>query len=85
MTAKKTAATHARTDTLRPDRQRQLHADVRGIGGPPPHLLPDVALVWNELAAALPPGICGPNDRIGFELLARVITKMRTSNSARLD
>jgi len=78
MTAKKTAAAHARTGTERPDRQKRLGADTRGIGAAPEHLPTDVAAVWQELADALPPGICGPNDRIGFELLARVIAKMRT-------
>lgn len=86
MTAKRTAATHARTGTERPDRQKRLPADKRGIGAAPEHLPPHVAATWQELAEALAPGICGPGDRIGFELLARVIAKMRTAqlNTAEL-
>jgi hypothetical protein len=80
MTAKKTAATHARVGTERPDRQKRLPADRRGIGAAPQHLPPDVASTWQELAQALPTGVCGPSDRVGFELLARVVTKMRTAH-----
>lgn len=77
MTAKRTASEHARTGTLRPDRQRRLKAEAEGIGPAPAHLAEDVAQVWRELAAALPPGVARASDRLSFEMLARATAKMR--------
>jgi phage terminase small subunit len=80
MTAKQTAESHARTGTGRPDRQRRLPADKRGIGAAPSHLSPGTAAIWKELSLALPAGVGGPCDRAAFEVLCRAFERTRAAS-----
>jgi hypothetical protein len=51
--------------------------DSAGIGPAPDHLSPELAAVWCELSASIAPDAASPSDRCGFELLARLVERMR--------
>jgi hypothetical protein len=56
--------------------------DSAGIGPAPGHLSPELAAVWCELAASIAPDVASPSDRCGFELLTRLVERMRRGNLA---
>jgi hypothetical protein len=56
--------------------------DSAGIGPAPEHLSPELAAVWCELSASIAPDAASPSDRCGFELLARLVERMRRGNLA---
>src|ERR1035437_2300326 len=49
----------------------------RPLGGPPKWLSPEEKVVWRDVAKQVLPGVVYNSDRNTFELLVRLITKMR--------
>jgi len=49
----------------------------RPLGGPPKWLSPEEKVVWRDVAKQVLPGVAFNSDRNTFELLVRLITKMR--------
>lgn len=76
-TAKRTVSYHKMKGTYRPSRHKQRPPDAGGIGDAPQHLDQALTSVWQELATALPPGVGATHDRAAFELLARLVMRMR--------
>jgi hypothetical protein len=52
--------------------------DQRPLGPPPKHWPLETKAVWDEVAAALMPGIAAKADRIVFEAFVRLVIKVRT-------
>jgi hypothetical protein len=49
----------------------------RGIGDPPPHLVPDEAAAWVEFVGNMPANVLTSADRWALELVARLVAKSR--------
>ena len=61
-----------------PSRVRPFEPDTdQPLGDPPSRLPAEVQAVWHEVAAELLPGVGKRSDRTMFEVLVRLITKMR--------
>jgi len=64
-----------------PARVRPFEPDTdKPLGEPPERLTPEVQTVWQEVSAQLLPGVGKESDRTMFEVLCRLIYKMRTGN-----
>jgi hypothetical protein len=61
-----------------PSRAHPFEPDTdKPLGNPPARLSADVQTVWHEVAAELLPGVGKESDRTMFEVLIRLIYKMR--------
>ena len=71
---------HVVSGTYRKDR----HADRAGepeviepLGDPPSGWRPTAKVLWHELAGQVPEGVATKADRVAFELLCRLVGKLR--------
>ena len=74
---KKTVGVHLVCGTFRPGRHKRRQPDADTIGAPPGHLPDGMEAAWREVAAALPHGVGSRADRVSFELLVRLVWRMR--------
>ena len=47
------------------------------LGAPPAHLNAELAALWSEIAAGIPEGVAGRSDAHAFELLVRLVARIR--------
>ena len=52
---------------------------IAPIGKPPAHLPPVERGIWAEVVRSAPPGLLTKSDRISFEILCRLVARMRTA------
>jgi phage terminase small subunit len=61
-----------------PERKRTGEPTTdRPLGGPPKHLDDEQRKTWQEIKRQLLPGVAKHSDRVMFEALVRLVTKMR--------
>jgi hypothetical protein len=66
-----------------PERARENEPETEGkkeLGDAPAYLSEFQKEVWAELSAQMLPGVCFESDRTAFELLVRLVCKMRTDS-----
>jgi len=56
--------------------------DIQGIGPPPSHLSDELIAIWKELAASIVTTAVAPSDRASFELMTRLVDRMRRGDLA---
>jgi phage terminase small subunit len=64
-----------------PERSRESEpetSDKKPLGDAPAYLSEFQKEVWAQLSAQMLPGVCFESDRTSFELLVRLVCKMRT-------
>jgi hypothetical protein len=78
---KPTAILDAQGSFMRhPERARENEPETDGkkpLGNPPSYLSVDQKRIWRELRKQMLPGVCFESDRTAFELLVRLVCKMR--------
>jgi len=61
-----------------PERRRATESKCTGpLGDPPAALSRHEKAMWHEIAALLTPGVAGKSDRIAFEVLVKIASKVR--------
>lgn len=63
-----------------PERERDAEpstANQDPLGGPPSYLSKEEKKVWKDVAKSLLPGVAFASDRFAFELLTKLVAKMR--------
>jgi hypothetical protein len=71
---------HIIEGTHRKDRHGRLPATAafrEPLGGPPADWLPKAKMLWHEVANMLPAGVAAKSDRVVFEVLIRLLAKVR--------
>ena len=71
-----------------PERSRESEpetSDKKPLGDAPAYLSEFQKEVWAQLSAQMLPGVCFESDRTSFELLVRLVCKMRTDTINRSD
>ena len=76
---------HIVAGTLRPTRHRDRENEpevIEPLGGPPEGWRIEAKLLWAELANLVPAGVATKADRVAFEVLLRLVAKMREGPEA---
>ena len=82
---RKPTSLHVVQGTLRTTRHRDRENEpeiLEPLGGPPQAWPIAAKLLWAELGDLVPPGVAGKSDRIIFEVLLRLVAKMREGPEA---
>jgi hypothetical protein len=80
MRGRKPTPTHLKVITGNPGRRPFGSGELAGaepLGNPPADWLPKAKMLWHEVSGQIPPQVATKSDRISFEMLVRLVAKVR--------